>query len=282
MGAPAATLVAPRVTTAPAGVSRSSSRSGRGRAGAMRSRRRRRLRETPPRPAGGRGRGPPTGRGPDLPAGAAGDQLGGVGGFPPGPDRSPRTGPRTCRAGRTPDVRPGWASPVRRAGRGRPNRPAPPARRARVVGRRHHEVCGCCPWAASGGPLGIAEGRSYPAGHGGQPKARLPMVASSWRARRIQVVAAVPPLPADGTVVQATWRELRRRLSPAARLLPAGRAGVPNPYGPRSAGAEDGVPFAPRSGGHDYAGRSSTPVQREGALGLGQVVGVRPVGTCHW
>ncbi|WP_159042646.1 FAD-binding oxidoreductase [Streptomyces curacoi] len=100
---------------------------------------------------------------------------------------------------------------------------------------------------------------------------------------RSDAAADRPPVAGEG-VEPAAWRELRRCLSPAAALY---RPGIPEytaqatPDNQRYASvrpagvlvcategdvaaairwcAKHGVPFAPRSGGHNYAGYSTTP-----------------------
>ncbi|MFC8824136.1 FAD-binding oxidoreductase [Streptomyces sp. NPDC057137] len=91
----------------------------------------------------------------------------------------------------------------------------------------------------------------------------------------------------------AVWRELRRTVSPAARLYRPGDQGYPahatpnnqryasiRPAGVLNCASQDdvaaavrwcakhGVPFAPRSGGHNYAGYSTTS---------GLVISLRPI-----
>ncbi|MFF1508426.1 FAD-binding oxidoreductase [Streptomyces sp. NPDC058326] len=109
-------------------------------------------------------------------------------------------------------------------------------------------------------------------------------------AAAVHTPAAGPPFAGEG-VEPAAWRELRRRVSPAAGLYRPGAAEYAARATPdnqryasvRPAGvlvcategdvatavrwcAEHGVPFAPRSGGHNYAGYSTTP---------GLVIGLR-------
>ncbi|MFD9906496.1 FAD-binding oxidoreductase [Streptomyces sp. NPDC059063] len=96
--------------------------------------------------------------------------------------------------------------------------------------------------------------------------------------------AATPAAPSLHHPDPAAWRQLRRALSPAARLHRPGDAGYParatvdnqryagvRPAGVLACATEDDVrtalrwcaehhlPFAPRSGGHNYAGHSTTP-----------------------
>ncbi|MFD7323192.1 FAD-binding oxidoreductase [Streptomyces sp. NPDC059875] len=105
--------------------------------------------------------------------------------------------------------------------------------------------------------------------------------------------AAAPPLPPGQITEPAAWRELRRKLSPAARLYRPGDGGYPaeatvdnqryadvRPAGVLACATEDDVraavgwcadhrvPFVPRSGGHNYAGHSTTP---------GLVISLRPM-----
>lgn len=121
------------------------------------------------------------------------------------------------------------------------------------------------------GGAASAAGAALAWGHGGQP-----------------VAAAAGPRPEP-----AAWRELRRSVSPAARLYRPGdqdyathadannrRYASVRPAGVLSCASEGdvaaavrwcakhGVPFAPRSGGHSYAGFSTT---------RGLVISLRPI-----
>ncbi|MFC4463201.1 FAD-binding oxidoreductase [Streptomyces xiangluensis] len=121
--------------------------------------------------------------------------------------------------------------------------------------------------------------------------------AGSAAARtRSDGAAARPPFVSEG-VEPAAWRELRRSLSPAASLYRPGVAEYAAQATPdnhryasvRPAGvlacategdvtaairwcAKHGVPFAPRSGGHNYAGYSTTPGLVIGLRALKEVV----------
>lgn len=120
-----------------------------------------------------------------------------------------------------------------------------------------------------------ADGAALPLGYAGRP------------------AAAAAPSRTDQAAEPAAWRELRRKLSPAARLYRPGhqdyasqatadnqRYADVRPAGILACATEDDVrtavhwcaehqvPFVPRSGGHNYAGHSTTP---------GLVLSLRPM-----